>query len=96
MTNVDECFFYHHMGLPGFGKVGKGWDLRKTIDDYLGRFDFRGKRVLDVGTASGFLTFEMERRDAEVASFDMASRAQSQLVPFRARGFDVARKYCAF
>jgi hypothetical protein len=34
--------------------------LRKTIDDYLGHFDFRGKRALDVGAASGF-TFEMEK-----------------------------------
>ncbi len=82
MTKVDECFFYHHMDLPGVGEVGKGWDLRETIDDYLGHFDFRGKRVLDVGTASGFLTFEMEKRGAEVVSFDMASRTQRQLVPF--------------
>ena len=84
------------MDLPGFGEVGKGWDLRKTIDDYLGHFDFRGKRVLDVGTASGFLTFEMEKRGAEVVSFDMASRAQWQLVPFRAKGFDVPRMHSAF
>jgi hypothetical protein len=90
VTNVEECCFYHHMDLPGLKQVGKGWDLRKTIDDYLGHFDFRGKRVLDVGTASGFLTFEMEKRGAEVVSFDMASPAQWQLVPFRAKGFDVA------
>jgi SAM-dependent methyltransferase len=96
VTNVEECFFYHHMDLPGLGEVGKGWDLRKTIDGYLGHFDFRGKRVLDVGTASGFLSFEMEKRGAEVVSFDMASRAQWQLVPFRARGFDVPRMHSAF
>jgi hypothetical protein len=33
VTNVDECFFYHHMDLPGLKEAGKGWDLRKTIDD---------------------------------------------------------------
>ena len=75
MTNVDECSFYHHMDLPGPKEVGRGWDLRKTVDDYLGNFDFRGKRALDVGTASGFLTFEIEKRGAEVVSFDMASSA---------------------
>jgi SAM-dependent methyltransferase len=91
VTNIDECRFYHHMDLPGLGEVGKGWDLRKTIDEYLGGFDFRGKRVLDVGTASGFLTFEMEKRGAEVVSFDMASAAQWHLVPFRAEGFDFAK-----
>ena len=91
VTNVDECRFYHHMDLPGIGEVGKGWDLRRTIDDYLGRSDFRGQRALDVGTASGYLSFEMEKRGAEVVSFDMASPAQWQLVPFRAKGFDVAK-----
>ena len=91
VKNVDECSFYHHMDLPGLKEVGLGWDLRKTIDDYLGHFDFRGKRVLDVGTASGFLTFEMEKRGAEVVSFDMASPEQWQFVPFRAKGFDVAK-----
>jgi SAM-dependent methyltransferase len=92
VAKVEDCIFYHHMDLPGIGEVGKGWDLRQTIEDYLGRLDFRGKRALDVGTASGFLTFEMEKRGAEVVSFDMASPAQWQLVPFRAKGFDVARK----
>jgi SAM-dependent methyltransferase len=92
VTNVDECSFYHHMDLPGLKEVGKGWDLRRTIDDYLGHFDFRGKRVLDVGTASGFLTFEMEKRGAEVVSFDMVDSTHWQLVPFRAKGFDVARR----
>jgi predicted nicotinamide N-methyase len=38
------------------------------VDPYLGNFDFVGKRVLDVGAASGFLTFEMEKRGAEVVA----------------------------
>ena len=38
----------------------------------------------------------MERRGAEVVSFDVASRAQWQLVPFRAKGFDVTRTHAAF
>jgi SAM-dependent methyltransferase len=95
VTNVDECYFYHHMDLPGLEEVGRGWDLRKTIDDYLGHFDFHGKRVLDVGTASGFLTFEMEKRGAEVVSFDRSSSADWQLVPFGAKGFDVGKAQAA-
>ena len=79
------------MDLPGLKEVGIGWDLRETINEYLGGFDFRGKRALDVGTASGFLSFEMEKRGAEVVSFDMATSAQWQLVPFRAKGFDYAQ-----
>jgi hypothetical protein len=65
VANVEECAFYHHMDLPGLKEV-EGWDLRKTIDEYLGHLDFRGKRVLDVGAAGGFLTFEMKKRGAEV------------------------------
>lgn len=63
-----------------------GWseangDLRPTIDAYLGHTDFRGARVLDVGAASGFLTFEMERRGADVVSFDSQEDAPWDIVP---------------
>ena len=77
----EDCFFYHRLEVPGLGVVGEQWDLRACIDDYLGRFDFRGKRVLDVGTAGGYLTFAMEQRGAEVVSFDMADGAQWDIVP---------------
>ena len=81
IDRVEDCFFYHKIDIPGVGAVGEQWDLRAAIDDYLGRFDFRGKRVLDVGTAGGFLTFALEQRGAEVVSFDMADGAQWDLVP---------------
>lgn len=84
---IETCHFYHFMDLPGVGEVGTGWDLRETVDDYLGNLDFKGKRVLDVGTASGYLTFAMEERGAEVVSFDMADGAQWNVVPFRGERF---------
>lgn len=77
----EDCFFYHRIDIPGAGVVGEQWDLRDCIDNYLGGIDFRGKRVLDVGAASGYLTFAMEQRGAEVVSFDMADGAQWNLVP---------------
>jgi hypothetical protein len=52
-VTFEECYFYHHMDLPGVGEVGSGWDLRPTVDAYLGNLDFRGKRVLDVGAQAG-------------------------------------------
>ena len=76
-----DCFFYHKLNIPGLGDVGEQWDLRSSIDNYLGKFDFRGKRVLDIGTAGGFLTFEMEKRGAEVVSFDMVDGSQWDVVP---------------
>ena len=88
VTDVSQCRFYHVMDLPGFGQVGPstglpvhGWDLRACIDDYLGNFDFEGKRALDVGAASGYLTFEMERRGASVVSYDLACSSQWDTVP---------------
>lgn len=76
------CQFYHRMDIPGHGEVGDQWDLRAVVDDYLGRVDFAGKRVLDVGAASGYLTFEMERRGAEVVSFDIGDGAKWNVVPY--------------
>jgi SAM-dependent methyltransferase len=84
VNDVADCFFYHRIALPGVGEVGEQWDLRAAVDAYLGRVNFAGKRVLDVGTASGFLTFEMEKRGAEVVSFDMEDGAQWDLVPHHA------------
>ena len=56
---------------PGGGKIIGLWDLRQTVDDYLGRIDFAGKRVLEIGPASGFLTIEMERRGADVVAVEL-------------------------
>lgn len=83
VNNIEDCAFYHRVELPGVGEVGTQWDLRDVIYDYLGNFDYSGKRVLDVGTASGFLSFEMEKQGAEVVSFDMESGLQWDIVPFR-------------
>ncbi|MGL6096456.1 MAG: class I SAM-dependent methyltransferase [Fimbriiglobus sp.] len=78
-----DCYFYHTIDLPGVGVVKGEWDLRDTFDDYLGRVPLAGKTVLDVGTASGFLTFEAEKRGASVVSFDLADASTQQLLPFR-------------
>ena len=86
--DVSDCSFYHVMDLPGLGTFGDHWDLRKTVDDYLGRSDFSGKRVLDVGSASGFLTFEMERRGASVVSFDIVEGTDWNIVPYANPRFD--------
>lgn len=82
VERLEDCKFYHSMDLPGVGEVLGDWDLRETVDAYLGGFEFSGKRVLDVGTASGFLTFEMEKRGAEVVSFDMERATQWDMVPY--------------
>ena len=91
VASIDDCSFYHVTDLPGAGTVGDQWDLRKTIQAYLGDVEFRGRRVLDVGTASGFLSFEMERRGAEVVSFDIPDGTLWNYVPFAQAKFDEAK-----
>ena len=49
------------MDIPGYGAVEGEWDLRGGEAAYLGQVDLRGKRVLEIGTASGFMCFHMER-----------------------------------
>jgi SAM-dependent methyltransferase len=88
VEGIEACAFYHVTDLPTLGTVGDQWDLRATIRDYLGRFPFAGKRVLDVGAASGFLTFEMERQGAEVVSFDIPDGGDWNYVPYAHPDFD--------
>lgn len=78
----ENCQFYHTVDLPGLGEISASWDLRNCVDDYLGQVDYSGQRVLDVGTASGYLSFEMEKRGAEVVSFDMDMGTNWNVVPY--------------
>jgi SAM-dependent methyltransferase len=71
------------MELPGLGVVEGHWDLRGKFEDYIGRVELKGRNVLDVGTATGFLSFEAERFGAaRVVSFDMSDVRQQTFVPF--------------
>jgi SAM-dependent methyltransferase len=82
------------MDVPGHGTVPGEWDLRGRAHDYLGGIEVSGRRVLEVGTASGFLCFEMERRGAEVVACDLSPEQSWDIVPFAGR--DVAAEISAF
>jgi hypothetical protein len=79
---LADCRFYHAMDIPGIGSVAGSWDLRGRFSDYIGGIELRGKTLLDVGTASGFLTFEAEQRGAAVTSFDAESDEQKDYLAF--------------
>jgi SAM-dependent methyltransferase len=83
VDDLSDCFFYHTMTLPGFGEVRGHWDLRGRFDDYVGHVDVQGKSVIDIGAATGFLSFEAERSGAtRVVSFDLAHASQQSFLPF--------------
>ena len=88
ITNLADCYFYHVTDLPGHGVVGEDWDLRGGEVAYLGGVSFQGKRVLELGTASGYLCRHMECKGADVIGFDLAADGSWDLVPFA--GLDVA------
>ena len=67
----DDCLFYHCMDLPDGEVVSGPWDLRGREGVYLGDVAFEGARVLELGPASGALTYFMERRGADVVAFDV-------------------------
>ena len=84
VDRLEDCFFYHAMELPGFGLVPAHWDLRGRFEEYIGGVEVAGKSVLDVGAATGFLSFEAEKRGAaRVLSFDMSDARQQTFLPFK-------------
>ncbi|HEV7798757.1 MAG TPA: class I SAM-dependent methyltransferase [Pyrinomonadaceae bacterium] len=84
VDRLEDCFFYHAMELPGFGLVRAHWDLRGRFPEYVGGVDVAGKSVLDIGAATGFLSFEAEKRGAaRVLSFDMSDAKQQAFLPFK-------------
>jgi SAM-dependent methyltransferase len=84
VDRLEDCFFYHAIELPGLGLVRGHWDLRGRFDDYLGGVDVAGKSVLDVGAATGFLSFEAEKRGAaRVLSFDAKDGGTQTFLPFK-------------
>ena len=84
VDRLEDCFFYHAMDLPGFGLVRGQWDLRGRFDDYVGGVEVAGKSVLDIGTATGCLSFEAEKRKAaRVLSFDLSDAKQQAFLPFK-------------
>src|SRR6266404_5356421 len=84
ITDPTKCTFYHSMDIPGLGLQTGQWDLRGRFNEYIGNVDLRGKRVLDVGCASGFLSFSAEAAAAsEVFSFYMDSAIRQHKLPFK-------------
>jgi hypothetical protein len=78
---LADCLFYHSFNLPDGTEIVGEWDMRGKFDQYVGNLDLKGKRVIDFGTASGFLSFEAEKKGARVVSFDADSTARYTRLP---------------
>jgi hypothetical protein len=90
ITSISDCYFYHTMDIPNHGTVRGEWDLRGREASYLGNISLQGKRVLEVGTASGHLCFFMERMGAEVVAYDASDEQEWDTVPYA--GYDYGKR----
>lgn len=90
ISDISDCYFYHTMDIPKHGTVHGEWDLRGREKAYLGNLSFHGKRVLDVGTASGHLCFTMEKMGAEVVAYDLSDEQEWDIVPYA--GYDYGKQ----
>ena len=68
---VESLEWYHTIDL-GNGIITKGhYDHRPYLHYYRIPEDLSGKTVLDIGAASGFFSFEFEKRGANVTAIDL-------------------------
>ena len=87
IDSLNDCNFYHTTDIPGVGLVEGQWDLRDGVDEYLGSYDFGSKRVLEIGPATGFLTFYMEKTASEVVAVKLPmDRSFWNSVPYEKLG----------
>jgi SAM-dependent methyltransferase len=80
-VSTGQCEFYHSMDLGSAGFVEGVWDLRGEERSYLGYVDVARQRVLELGPATGHLTFHMEKLGADVVGFDLAPGQPTDIVP---------------
>lgn len=78
---LEDCIFYHSFDLPDGRSIAGDWDMRGKFNQYVGHVPLSGKKVIDFGTASGFLSFEAEKQGADVVSFDADSTARYTRLP---------------
>jgi SAM-dependent methyltransferase len=82
-ANLDDFVWYHATELPDGTVLPGVWDLRGHESTYLGGVDFAAKRVLELGPATGYLTFYMERMGAEVVSFEAGFDVSVDTLPVK-------------
>ncbi len=82
-ADLEDFVWYHAFELPDGRVLPGAWDLRGHEAAYLGGVDFAGKRVLELGPATGYLTFYMERMGAEVVSFEAGFDVSIDMLPVK-------------
>ena len=90
-ADLSDFVWYHATELPDGTVLPGVWDLRGHESTYLGGVDLAGKRVLELGPATGYLTFYMERMGAEVVSFEAGFDVSVDTLPVKGQDLPDAR-----
>jgi Methyltransferase domain len=77
----DDCNFYHVSELPTGEVIPGAWDLRGGEPAYIGGVMLTGKTVLELGPATGALTWYMESEGADVTCFEVGYDCSVNLLP---------------
>jgi SAM-dependent methyltransferase len=91
-ADLDDFVWYHATELPDGTVLPGAWDLRGHESAYLGGVDLAGKRVLELGPATGYLTFYMERMGAQVVSFEAGFDVSIDTLPVKGEDQPEARR----
>jgi SAM-dependent methyltransferase len=87
----DDCDFYHTLEMGEERHEGV-WDLRGRERGYLGYVDVKGQRVLELGPASGHVTFYMGRMGADVVGFDLPPGMATDVIPQEGHDIEAHRR----
>lgn len=81
--DIKDCHWYHtyefNRNVEG---IVREYDLYEILDNFMLPEEMNGKTFLDIGTGSGFFSFEMERRGAGAVSFDLGLNDQPDQIPY--------------
>ena len=90
-VTLEDCYFYHSSALPDGRLIEGAWNLIGGESEYLGGVPLAGRRVLELGPASGWLTVWMEQQGARVVGFDLGWDVQPDLLPLQQFDLDKMR-----
>lgn len=87
---LQDCSFYHSFDMVNGEIIGQ-WDLRKHAAQYLGGIPLNQRSVLEIGPASGFLSYYMESQGANVTCVEPHLAYLWDAVPFEGYDFTTWR-----
>ncbi len=87
----EDGHWYHESALPDGRHVRGAWNLIDREHEYLGGVEVAGRRVLELGPATGHLSVWLEMQGADLVVFDAGLDHCIDLLPYDAIDLDGPR-----